>query len=58
MVFVDSDIYPVEPIGTQIADIVLPVATWGEGDFTRCNSERRLRLYARFYDAPGDAKPD
>jgi arsenite oxidase large subunit len=58
MIFVDSDIYPVEPLGTTIADIVLPAATWGEDDFTRCNSERRLRLYSKFYDAPGEAKPD
>lgn len=58
MVLVDSDIYPVEPLGVQLADIVLPAATWGEDDLTRCNSERRLRLYAKFYDAPGDAKPD
>jgi arsenite oxidase large subunit len=58
MVLVDSDIYPVEPLGTQLADIVLPAATWGEEDFTRCNSERRLRLYAKFYDPPGEAKPD
>ncbi|MBF0626449.1 MAG: molybdopterin-dependent oxidoreductase, partial [Magnetococcales bacterium] len=58
MVLVDSDIYPVTPINTEIADIVLPAATWGEDDFTRCNSERRLRLYSKFYDAPGEAKPD
>ncbi|MBN8477888.1 MAG: arsenate reductase (azurin) large subunit [Burkholderiales bacterium] len=58
MVMVDSDIYPCVPVGTEFADIVLPAATWGEDDFTRCNSERRLRLYAKFYDAPGDAKPD
>ena len=58
MVLVDSDIYPVEPLNTQIADIVLPAATWGEDNFTRCNSERRLRLYSKFYDAPGEAKPD
>jgi len=58
MVLVNSDIYPVEPLNTQLADIVLPAATWGEGDFTRCNSERRLRLYSKFYDAPGEAKPD
>ncbi|MBM3554080.1 MAG: arsenate reductase (azurin) large subunit [Alphaproteobacteria bacterium] len=58
MVLVDSDIYPVHPINTEIADIVLPAATWGEENFTRCNSERRLRLYAKFYDAPGEAKPD
>lgn len=53
-----QDIYPVEPIGTQFADIVLPAATWGEEDFTRCNGERRLRLYSKFYDPPGQAKPD
>ncbi|MBI2313801.1 MAG: arsenate reductase (azurin) large subunit [Betaproteobacteria bacterium] len=58
MVLVDSDIYPVEPLGTQFADILLPAATWGEEDFSRCNSERRLRLYSKFYDAPGEAKPD
>lgn len=58
MVMVDSDIYPCEPIGTEFADFVLPAATWGEDDLTRCNSERRLRLYAKFYDAPGEAKPD
>lgn len=57
-VMVDSDIYPCVPIGTEIADIVLPAATWGEENFTRCNSERRLRLYSKFYDAPGNAKPD
>jgi arsenite oxidase large subunit len=57
-VMVNSDIYPCEPIGTEFSDFVLPAATWGEDDFTRCNSERRLRLYSKFYDAPGDAKPD
>lgn len=31
-------------------------ATWGEADFTRCNGERRLRLYKRFCDAPGQAQ--
>ena len=58
MVLVDSDIYPVEPLGTRYADLVLPAATWGEADFTRCNSERRLRLYSAFYDPPGEARPD
>lgn len=58
MVVVDSDIYPVEPINTEIADIVLPAAAWGEHDAARCNGERRLRLYSRFYDPPGEAKPD
>ncbi|MET4129735.1 arsenate reductase (azurin) large subunit [Roseovarius sp. MBR-6] len=58
MMLVDSNIYPVEPLNTQYADIVLPAAGWGEVDFARCNAERRLRLYAKFNDAPGEAKPD
>ncbi len=58
MVVVDSDIYPVIPIGTEIADIVLPAAAWGEHYGTRCNGERRLRLYQKFYDPPGESKPD
>jgi arsenite oxidase large subunit len=58
MVVVHQDVYPVEPIGTQYADLVLPAATWGEDDFTRCNGERRLRLYSKFYDPPGEARSD
>jgi len=58
MVVVDQDIYPVAPIGSEYADIVLPAATWGEDEFTRCNGERRLRLYSKFYDAPGESQPD
>jgi len=58
LVLVDSDIYPVQPLGTRYADLILPAATWGEADFTRCNGERRLRLYQRFGDAPGAARPD
>lgn len=58
MVVVDSDIYQVEPIGTEIADIVLPAAAWGEHDAARCNGERRLRLYSKFYDPPGESQPD
>ncbi len=58
MVMANSDLYPVVPVGTDFADIVYPVASWGEDNFTRCNSERRLRLYSKFYDAPGEAKPD
>mgnify|MGYP001589368510 FL=1 len=58
MVVVNQDIYLRDPMGAKYADIVLPVATWGEADFTRANGERRLRLYERFYDPPGEAKPD
>lgn len=58
MVVVNQDIYPVAPIGTEFADIVLPASGWGEEDFSRANGERRIRLYSKFYDAPGEAKPD
>ncbi|MEH6651782.1 MAG: arsenate reductase (azurin) large subunit [Motiliproteus sp.] len=58
MVVVNQDIYLRQPIGGQFADIVFPAATWGEEDFMRANGERRLRLYQKFYDAPGNAKPD
>ena len=54
----NQDIYLVDPIGARYADIVLPAATWGEETFTRANGERRIRLYNKFYDAPGAAKPD
>ena len=57
-VVLNQDIYLRDPIGAKYADIVLPVATWGEHDFIRANGERRLRLYSKFYDPPGDAKPD
>jgi len=58
MVVVNQDIYLIDPIGREFADIILPAATWGEDNFTRENGERRLRLYQKFYDAPGEAKPD
>jgi len=58
MLVIHQDIYPVAPIGTEIADIVLPAAGWGEENFSRANGERRIRLYSKFNDAPGEAKPD
>ncbi len=57
-VVVNQDIYLRDPIGSKFADIVFPAATWGEEDFVRANGERRIRLYSKFYDAPGDSKPD
>jgi len=58
MVVVNQDIYLREPLGSTYADIIFPAATWGEDDFARANGERRIRLYSKFYDAPGEAKPD
>ena len=43
---------------TEFVDLVLPAATWGEVDFTRAQGERRLRIYSKFYDPPGQTKPD
>jgi len=56
MFLVQQDIFPNNL--TEFADIVLPAATWGEVDFVRAQGERRLRIYSRFNDAPGEAKPD
>ncbi|MBT4603063.1 MAG: arsenate reductase (azurin) large subunit [Bacteroidetes Order II. Incertae sedis bacterium] len=58
MVVVNQDIYLRHPIGSEYADIIFPAATWGEDNFSRANGERRIRLYSRFYDPPGEAKPD
>ena len=57
MVMINNEIY-LRTIGNQFADLVMPAATWGEVDFTRAQGERVLRLYSKFYDPPGDAKPD
>ncbi|HJP36963.1 MAG TPA: molybdopterin-dependent oxidoreductase [Gammaproteobacteria bacterium] len=58
MVLMNQDIYLRDPIGAKFADIILPAATWGEEDFTRANGERRIRVYGKFCDAPGEALPD
>lgn len=58
MIVMVQDVYLVEPISTQFADFVLPASGWGENDFMRANGERRWRLYQKFYDAPGESKPD
>jgi len=55
---VNQDIYLREPIGSELADFVFPAATWGEEVFVRSNGERRMRIYDKFYDAPGESKPD
>ena len=45
------------PVVLAIARVIVENG-WGEETFTRANGERRIRLYPKFYDAPGDAKPD
>ncbi len=56
MVLVHQETYPNE--STALADIILPAGAWGEDDYVRNNAERRMRLYQKIMDPPGDAKPD
>lgn len=51
-----QDIYPIETM--RYAHLVFPAVQWGEMNLTSINGERRLRLYERFMDPPGMAKPD
>ncbi len=51
-----QDIYPTATTGH--AHLVLPAAGWGEVNLTSINGERRLRLYEKFMDPPGDAIAD
>ncbi|MEL6893254.1 MAG: molybdopterin oxidoreductase family protein, partial [Actinomycetota bacterium] len=43
---------------TELADIVLPAATWGEKDGTYTNSERRVSRARAAVPPPGRAEPD
>jgi arsenite oxidase large subunit len=53
---IGQDIYPTAT--TERAHLVLPAATWGEIDMTSINGERRLRLYQKFMEPPGQALAD
>ncbi len=56
MIVILQEIYP--NIMSEFADFMLPAATWGEEDFARMQGERRLRIYSKVMDPPGEAKPD
>lgn len=43
---------------TAYADVLLPVATWGEKEGTVTNSERRISRQRAFMTPPGEARPD
>ncbi len=43
---------------TEVADLVLPAAIWGEKEGTFTNSERRVSKVNRAVAAPGEAKTD
>ncbi len=56
LVVVHQEIYPND--STQYADLILAAGAWGEETFARNNAERRLRLYEKISDTPGQSIPD
>ncbi|WP_445397881.1 molybdopterin oxidoreductase family protein [Streptomyces sp. LE64] len=42
----------------QLADVVLPAATWGEKTGTFTNADRTVHLTDQAVEPPGDARPD
>ena len=42
----------------QMADVVLPAATFAEEDGTFVNTERKVQLIRKAVDPPGDARED
>ena len=56
MFIIAQDIYPTAT--SRYAHLVLPAAQWGEINLTSINGERRLRLYQKFMDPPGEALAD
>jgi arsenite oxidase large subunit len=56
LVIAHQEIYPNE--STPFADIILSAGAWGEDTYARNNAERRLRIYEKIMDPPGEALPD
>ena len=56
MIVVLQEIYP--NIMSEFADFMLPAGGWGEVDLARMQGERRLRIYSKVMEPPGEAKPD
>ena len=56
MFLMGQDLYRTR--SAEYGHLVLPAAGWGEMNLTSINGERRLRIYEKFMDPPGDAKPD
>ncbi|MEW5956870.1 MAG: nitrate reductase [Chloroflexota bacterium] len=50
------DAYPTRT--TELADVVLPAAMWGEKEGVFGQSERRYQLMPQVLDAPGEARSD
>jgi anaerobic selenocysteine-containing dehydrogenase len=51
-----QDIFPTET--AQLADVVLPAATWGEKTGVFTNADRTVHLSEKAVDPPGEARPD
>jgi ferredoxin-nitrate reductase len=56
LVVVQDAYHPTET--SRLADVLLPVAQWGEKEWTSTNSERTISYSPRLFDPPGDALPD
>ncbi|TQM57913.1 molybdopterin oxidoreductase family protein [Humibacillus xanthopallidus] len=51
-----QDIFPTET--TELADVVLPAATWGEKTGTFTNADRTVHLSEKAVEPPGEARSD
>jgi nitrate reductase NapA len=51
-----SDIYPTK--STEVADVILPSASWVEKEGVFGNTERRTQQWFKMIEPPGQAKPD
>src|SRR5262249_8106201 len=56
LVVVQDVYHPTET--TQLADVLLPVAQWGEKEWTSTNSERTISYSPKLLEPPGLALPD
>lgn len=54
--FVVQDIFPTET--TQLADVILPAASFAEKDGTFVNSDRRVLRVRKAVESPGEARED
>jgi ferredoxin-nitrate reductase len=56
LVVVSDAYHPTET--SQLADVVLPAAQWGEKAWTSTNSERMVSFSPKLFEPPGEALPD
>ena len=56
LIVVQDSYHPTET--TRLADVILPVAQWGEKEWTSTNSERMIGYSPKLWNPPGEALPD